>query len=69
MDMKCFNCQQKGYLAVNCLNDAMFCSEHRVDYNGNSAVRKVPAVCTQGLQVPGKADGIPVELIIFAQEH
>ena len=64
-DMKCFNCQQKGYLAANCPNDAMFCSERPVDYKGNSVVQKVPAVCTQGLHVAGKVDGIPVEPVIL----
>ena len=64
-DMKCLNCQQKGHLAANCPNDAMFCSERRVVYKGNSAVRKVPAVCTQGLHVAGKVDGIPVEPVIL----
>ena len=63
--MKRFNCQQKGHLAANCPNDAMFCSERRVDYKGNSVVRKVPALCTQGLHVSGKVDGIPVEPVVL----
>lgn len=37
-DMKCFNCQQKGHLAASCPHGAMFCSERRVGYKGNSAV-------------------------------
>jgi len=60
--MKCFNCQEKGHLAVNCPNNALFCSERRVDYQGNSAVR---AVCTQGLQGSGKVDGIPVKSVVL----
>ena len=63
--MKYFNCQRKGHLAANCPNDTMFCSECRVDYKGNSAVRKVPAVCTQGLHVSGKVDGIPIKSVVL----
>ena len=62
---KCFHCQQKRHLDANCPNDAMFCSERRMDYKGNSAVRKVPAVFIQGLHIAGKVDGIPVEPVIL----
>ena len=67
--MKCFNCQQKGNLAVNCPNDAMFCSERRADYISKSVVQKEPAVCTQGLHASGKVDGIPVEPVILHNNY
>ena len=61
-DMKCFNCQQKGHLAASCPHGAMFCNEYRVDYKGNSAVQQAPVAHTQGLCVPGKVEGTPVQL-------
>ena len=62
-DMKCFNCQQKEHLAASCPHGAMFCSERRVDYKGNSAVQQAPVAHTQGLCVPGKVEGTPVKSV------
>ena len=60
--MECFNYQQNGHLAANYPNDVMFRSEHQVDYKGKTAV---PAVCTQGLHVSGKVDGITVKSVVL----
>ena len=62
-DMKCFNCQQKGHLATSCPHGAMFCSERRVDYKGNSTVRQAPI--KQGLCVPGKVEGTLVKSVVL----
>jgi len=64
-DLKDFNCQQKGHFAADCPKDAMFCSERRMDYKGNSAVRVTPAVHRHGLHVPGKVEGTPVESVVL----
>ena len=53
-DMKCFNSQQMDILLLIVLMMQCFV----VDIKGNSAVRKVQAVCTLGLHVAGKVDGI-----------
>ena len=64
-DIKCFNCQQRGHLAVNCPHGAMFCSECPVDYKGNSAVRQTSTAKGQGLYTPGKVEGSSVESIVL----
>ena len=64
-DMKCFNYQQKGHLATSCPHGAMFCSERRADYKGNSAVRQATVARTQGLCVPGKVEGTPVKSVVL----
>ena len=61
-DIKCFNCQQRGHLAVNCQHGATFCSEHPVD---NSAVSQTSAASGQGLYTPGKVKGTTVESIVL----
>ena len=43
----------------------MFCSERRVDYKGNSAVRQTSAARGQGLYTSGKVEGMPVECIVL----
>ena len=62
-DIKCFNCQQRGHLTVNCPRGTMFCSERQVDYKGNSAVHQTSAAGGQALYTPGTVEGTSVEFI------
>jgi len=54
-----FQLPPKRHLAANCPNEAIFCSECRVDYKGNSAVQRTPVV----IHVCGIVEGTPVKSV------
>ena len=52
-------------MAANCPHGAMFCSERRVDYKGNSAVCQTPVAGRQGLYTSGRVEGTLVESVVL----
>ena len=64
-DVECFNCHNKGHYSSNCPNNAMFCTERRVDHQGSSFPVKRQAVARQGIMKEGVVEGKHVKNILL----
>ncbi|XP_064399260.1 uncharacterized protein LOC135345747 [Halichondria panicea] len=66
-DIECFNCHKKGHYSSNCPEraGALFCTERRIDYQGQSNTKKTEVQAKPSVVKTGSVEGKKVDNILL----